>query len=47
MPPLVMGAIYGATGSYAWGLLALAVVAAAAMAYSATTRRRPVRTQAA
>jgi MFS transporter, NNP family, nitrate/nitrite transporter len=47
VPPLVMGAIYGATGSYAWGLLALAVVAAAAMTYSATSRRRRVRTQAA
>ena len=47
MPPLVMGGIYGASGSYAWGLLALAVVAAAALAYSATTRRQPVRTRAA
>lgn len=47
VPPLVMGAIYGATGSYAWGLLALAVVAAAAMTYSVTTRRQPVRPQAA
>lgn len=48
VPPLVMGSIYGASGSYAWGLLALAIVAAAAMAYSATTtRRQPVRTRAA
>jgi NNP family nitrate/nitrite transporter-like MFS transporter len=42
VPPLVMGGIYGATGSYAWGLLALAVVAAAAMTYSLVSRRRPV-----
>ena len=47
VPPLVMGGIYGASGSYAWGLLALAAVAAAAMAYSAATRRRPVKTRAA
>lgn len=39
IPPLLMGGIYGASGSYAWGLIALAVVAAAAMAYSAATRR--------
>jgi NNP family nitrate/nitrite transporter-like MFS transporter len=47
VPPLVMGGIYGATGSYAWGLLALAVVAAGAMIYSVATRRQPVRTRAA
>jgi NNP family nitrate/nitrite transporter-like MFS transporter len=47
VPPLVMGSIYGASGSYAWGLLALAIVAAAAMAYSAASRRRPVTTRAA
>lgn len=46
VPPLVMGGIYGASGSYAWGLLALAVVAAAAMAYSLITRRRAVTSQA-
>jgi len=40
IPPLVMGSIYGASGSYAWGLIALAVVAAVAMSYSAATRRR-------
>ena len=39
VPPLVMGSIYGASGSYTWGLLALAIVAAGAMAYSVTTRR--------
>ena len=47
VPPLVMGSIYGATGSYAWGLLALAVVAAAAMVYSISLGRRPVTPQTA
>jgi NNP family nitrate/nitrite transporter-like MFS transporter len=42
VPPLVMGGIYGASGSYAWGLLALAVVAAGAMTYSVFTRRQAV-----
>jgi NNP family nitrate/nitrite transporter-like MFS transporter len=42
VPPLVMGGIYGASRSYAWGLLALAIVAAGAMAYSLTTRRQAV-----
>jgi NNP family nitrate/nitrite transporter-like MFS transporter len=42
VPPLVMGSIYGASGSYAWGLLALAIVAAAALAYSISIGRRPV-----
>src|SRR6266704_1680814 len=37
VPPLVMGGIYGASGSYAWGLLALAAVAACAMTYSLST----------
>ena len=40
VPPLVMGGIYGATGSYAWGLIALAVVAAGAMSYTLATRRQ-------
>jgi len=39
VPPLVMGSIYGATGSYAWGLIALAVVAAGAMSYTLAMRR--------
>jgi NNP family nitrate/nitrite transporter-like MFS transporter len=39
VPPLVMGGIYGASGTYAWGLLALAFVAAAATTYTLTTRR--------
>jgi NNP family nitrate/nitrite transporter-like MFS transporter len=41
VPPLLMGGIYGASGSYAWGLIALAAVAASAMAYAAASRRRP------
>src|SRR6516165_8878837 len=40
VPPLVMGSIYGVTGSYAWGLVALAVVAASAMSYTLATRRQ-------
>jgi NNP family nitrate/nitrite transporter-like MFS transporter len=39
VPPLLMGGIYGASGSYAWGLVALAIVAACAMTYAAATRR--------
>lgn len=42
VPPLVMGGIYGATGSYAWGLIALGVVAAGAMSYTLATRRQAV-----
>jgi len=45
VPPLVMGGIYGASGSYAWGLLALAAVAACAMTYSFSTPSQPVRTK--
>ena len=33
IPPLFMGSVYGHTGSYAGGLIALAVVAAIALAY--------------
>jgi len=44
VPPLVMGGIYGATGSYAWGLIALAVVAAGATVYTLATRRQAVTT---
>jgi MFS transporter, NNP family, nitrate/nitrite transporter len=47
IPPLLMGSIYGADGSYGWGLIALAVVAGGAMAYAAATRRRPVTTRGA
>jgi len=47
VPPLVMGGIYGASGTYAWGLLALAAVAACAMIYSFSTPSEPVRTRAA
>jgi MFS transporter, NNP family, nitrate/nitrite transporter len=39
VPPLLMGTIYGASGSYAWGLIALAVVAAVAAAYVAVGRQ--------
>jgi len=36
VPPLVMGSLYGAYGSYALGLALLAVVAAAALAFTGT-----------
>jgi NNP family nitrate/nitrite transporter-like MFS transporter len=42
VPPLVMGALYGALQSYALGLAALAVVAAAALVFTGTTVRRAV-----
>lgn len=42
VPPLVMGAVYGATGSYAAGLLLLAAVAAAALAFTVTRVRSVV-----
>lgn len=45
VPPLVMGALYGALGSYALGLAALAVVALAALVFTATTVRRAVPTR--
>jgi NNP family nitrate/nitrite transporter-like MFS transporter len=47
VPPLVMGGIYGATGTYAWGLLALAAVAACAMTYSFSTSGQRIRSRAA
>ncbi|MFB9904312.1 MFS transporter [Allokutzneria oryzae] len=40
IPPLVMGALYGAFGSYALGLAALAVVATGTLAFTRTTVRR-------
>lgn len=43
VPPLVMGALYGAFGSYALGLAALAVVAAAALAFTLTGVRATAR----
>jgi MFS transporter, NNP family, nitrate/nitrite transporter len=43
VPPLVMSAIYGATGGYTLGLLALAVVALAAAAYTWLVLRREAR----
>lgn len=45
VPPLVMGGIYGASGSYAWGLIALAVVAAAATTFSLALKGRKVTAQ--
>ncbi|MCD0449857.1 MFS transporter [Actinocorallia sp. API 0066] len=42
IPPLIMGAVYGATGGYGIGLALLAVVAAAAAAFTATWVRRAV-----
>jgi MFS transporter, NNP family, nitrate/nitrite transporter len=47
VPPLVMGGIYGASGTYAWGLLALAAVAACAMTYSFSTSGQRVRSRTA
>lgn len=40
VPPLVMGAVYGATGHYTIGLLLLALVALGALAYTWTHRDR-------
>ena len=40
VPPLVMGQVYAATGSYAGGLLALAVVATIALAWCLYSSRR-------
>nr|WP_033021387.1 MFS transporter [Streptomyces rimosus] len=40
IPPLVMGVIYSASGSYAVGLLLLALVSAAALAFTVTRVRR-------
>ncbi|MFC8103882.1 MFS transporter [Streptomyces sp. NPDC057363] len=42
VPPLVMGSLYGTYGSYALGLVLLGMVAAAALAYTATGLRRAV-----
>jgi MFS transporter, NNP family, nitrate/nitrite transporter len=36
IPPLLMGAVYGGSGSYAGGLIALAAVAATALVYDVT-----------
>ncbi len=43
LPPLIMGAVYGAFDSYALGLAALAVVAAATLAVTLTTVRHSLR----
>ncbi|MFJ9775777.1 MFS transporter [Kitasatospora sp. NPDC101157] len=42
VPPLVMGAIYGATSSYGFGLVLLALVSAAALAFTTTRVRKAV-----
>jgi NNP family nitrate/nitrite transporter-like MFS transporter len=42
VPPLIMGVLYGAFGSYAIGLVALAVVAATTLVFTATVVRRAV-----
>ncbi|MFE7167772.1 MFS transporter [Streptomyces sp. NPDC057616] len=42
VPPLVMGSVYGALGSYGLGLVLLAIVAAAALAFTGTGVRRTV-----
>ena len=39
VPPLVMGSVYSSTGSYAGGLLALAVVAALSAAWCLSSSR--------
>jgi NNP family nitrate/nitrite transporter-like MFS transporter len=41
VPPLLMGSIYGRSGSYALGLILLSAVAFAAMAFTLTLNRRP------
>ncbi|GLX10214.1 hypothetical protein [Microbispora sp. NBRC 16548] len=41
LPPIVMGLIYQATGSYAIGLMLLAAVAAAALVYCWFVLRSP------
>jgi NNP family nitrate/nitrite transporter-like MFS transporter len=46
IPPLLMGSIYGRSGSYALGLLLLALVALTALAYTVTIVRRPVASHA-
>jgi NNP family nitrate/nitrite transporter-like MFS transporter len=40
VPPLLMGSIYGGNGSYAWGLIALAVVALVVLLLAASMARR-------
>ncbi|WP_398956381.1 MFS transporter [Streptomyces sp. GC420] len=40
VPPLLMGAVYGAYGTYAMGLVLLVLVAAAALAFTVTRVRR-------
>ncbi|MFI9009897.1 MFS transporter [Actinosynnema sp. NPDC053489] len=46
VPPLLMGALYGVFESYALGLAALAVVAAASLVFTTTSVRRATATRA-
>ncbi|HKS49862.1 MAG TPA: MFS transporter [Amycolatopsis sp.] len=46
VPPLVMGALYGALSSYALGLVALALVAVAALVFTATGVRHAAQVRA-
>jgi MFS transporter, NNP family, nitrate/nitrite transporter len=45
VPPLVMGSIYGRSGSYGLGLLLLALVALATLVLTSTVVRRPAHAQ--
>jgi NNP family nitrate/nitrite transporter-like MFS transporter len=45
VPPLVMGSIYGRSGSYGLGLLLLALVALATLVLTSTVVRRPAQAQ--
>jgi NNP family nitrate/nitrite transporter-like MFS transporter len=45
VPPLIMGLVYGQLGSYAIGLIALAVVAAVALVFTVTVVRGSVRSR--
>lgn len=47
LPPLLMGYIYGRTGSYDWGLLLLAITAVVALVLTLTVIRRKADEQAA
>jgi NNP family nitrate/nitrite transporter-like MFS transporter len=46
VPPLVMGSVYGRSGSYGLGLALLSLVALATLAFTVTVVRRPVAVQA-
>jgi NNP family nitrate/nitrite transporter-like MFS transporter len=46
VPPLLMGSLYGAYGSYAVGLILLAAVAAAALTFTGTGVRHALNRRA-